>query len=454
VRGAATTTTAGPAGRLRRILGIGFGLGVSVGGTLGVGILRTPGAIAAQLHAPRAILGIWLGGGLYTLLGAICLTELGTMVPQDGGYYVYARRAFGGWIGLAVGWTDWITSCAVLGYLSISISEFLAALVPDLAGATRPIAVAILVGFVALQWAGVRISSRFQEWTTAVKFVAFLALVIAALVMSGRAADRAAAPDASPATLSGVIAALPLVVITYAGWQGALYFTEEDRDPDRNLPRAVIGSVLAVLAIYLLVNLALLAILPIAELSGSTLPAADAARRLAGARGGQIITVLSLISAPPILNSVMMVGTRILFALGRDRLVWSHTADVNAGGTPGVATLVTTAVAVALIATGTFQRLVAIAALYLALNHAICCLALVVLRRREPATPRPFRAWGYPWSAAIVVAGALAFLPGAVIADPAAAGLAAGLLAAGLAAHAVRSAVTGLRRRRSPRQAG
>jgi APA family basic amino acid/polyamine antiporter len=448
VRGTATSATAGHAGRLRRILGLGFGLGVSVGGTLGVGILRAPGAIAAQLHAPSTILAIWLAGGLYTLLGAICLTELGTMVPRDGGYCVYARRAFGDWIGLAVGWTDWITSCAVLGYLSIAMSEFLASVVPGLAGAIRPIAVAILVGFVVLQWAGVRISSRFQEWTTAVKFLAFLALVVAALALSGRAADRAAAAPPAPASLSGVIAALQLVVITYAGWQGALYFAEENRDPDRNLPRAVIGSVLAVLAIYLLVNLALLAILPIAELSGSTLPAADAARRLAGPRGGEIITVLSLISAPPILNSVMMVGTRILFALGRDRLMWSHTADVNARGTPGVATLVTTAVAVALIATGTFQRLVAIAALYLALNTAICCLALIVLRRREPATPRPFRAWGTPWTAAIVIAGALAFLPGAVIADPAAAGLAAGLLTAGLAAYAVRAAA---RHSRSPR---
>ncbi|HEX3765992.1 MAG TPA: APC family permease [Kofleriaceae bacterium] len=435
----------GHTGRLRRILGVGFGLGVSVGGTLGVGILRMPGEIAAQLHAPSVIVAAWLAGGLYTLLVAICLTELGTMVPQDGGYCVYARRAFGDWIGLAVGWTDWSTSCAALGYLSIAMSEFLAALIPGLAGAIRPTAIAILIGFVVLQWAGVRISSWFQEWTTAIKCAAFLALVVAAFALSGRAAPAPTAP-APPVTLTGASVALQQVVMTYAGWQGALYFTEEDRDPDRNLPRVVIGSVLAVLAIYLLVNLALLAILPIAELSGSTLPAADAARHLAGARGAQIITVLSLIAAPPILNSVMMVGTRILFALGRDRLVWSRAADINAGGTPGIATLITTAVAVALIATGTFQRLVAIAALYLALNYAICCVALVVLRRREPATPRPFRAWGYPWSAAIVVAGALAFLPGAVLADPAAAGLAAALLAAGLAIHAVRLAIGRLRR--------
>lgn len=379
---------------------------------------------------------MWLLGGLYTLLGASCLTELGTMAPEAGGYYVYARRAFGDRIGLVVGWTDWLTSCSVLGYLSIAMSEFTAALVPAVAGAIRPLAIAILVGFVALQWAGVRLSSRFQAWATAVKFVAFVALGVAALAVGG-AGD--AAPVAMSPSLGGVVAALQLVVITYAGWQGALYFTEEDRDPAHNLPRAVIGSVALVIAVYVLVNLALLAVLPMPELARATLPAAAAAERLVGPRGGQLITLLSLVAGPSILNSVMMVGTRILFALGRDGLVWSAAARVNHGGTPGVATLVTTAVAVGLIATGSFGRLVAIAACYLALNHALCCLALVVLRRREPATRRPFRAWGYPWSAAIVIAGAAALLVAAVAADPATSGLAAGLAAAGLAVPAARA---------------
>jgi APA family basic amino acid/polyamine antiporter len=238
-------------------------------------------------------------------------------------------------------------------------------------------------------------------------------------------------------TLSGVIAALQAVVITYAGWQSALYFTEEDRNPTRNLPRAMIGGVVAVLVIYLLVNYALLAILPISELAGSTLPASDAAKRIAGLRGGQIITVLSLISLPPLLNAIMMIGTRILFALGRDGMLWSRTAAVNARGTPGIATLVTTAVAIALIATGTFARLVALTAFYLALNYAASCLALVVLRRREPALPRPLRAWGYPGSAIVVIIGAVAFLIGVVIADTRAAVIAVGLLAFGLAVHAV-----------------
>jgi APA family basic amino acid/polyamine antiporter len=432
-----TTTASASIGRLRRILGVGFGLAVSIGGTIGIGILRTPGGVAGQLHSAAVILAFWLVGGLYNLIGANCLTELGAMSPQAGGYYVYARRAFGDWVGFAVGWTDWVTYCAVLGYVSIAIGEFLAALFPGLGDATRPIAIAVLVGFVALQWAGVRISSWFQEWATAIKCLAFLALCACAIALSG-GARGAEAPAPSPLNLSGMIGALQAIVISYAGWQSALYFTEEDKNPQRNLPRAMIGSVIAVIVIYLLVNLALLALVPIPELAASKQPAADAAARIAGSRGGQIITVLSLVSLAPLLNAIMMIGTRILFALGRDGLLWSRAAQVNAGGTPGVATVATTLVSIGLIATGTFERLVAIVAFYLALNYAISCLALVALRRREPAAARPFRAWGYPWSAALVVLGALVFLAAGLIADTAITLAALGLLAVGLAIHAVR----------------
>jgi APA family basic amino acid/polyamine antiporter len=436
---AINTTDAPSTGRLRRILGVGFGLAVTIGSTIGVGILGTPGLVAGQLHESRAILLVWIVGGVYTLLGAVCLTELGAMTPQAGGYYVYARRAFGDWVGFAVGWTDWITYCLVLGYVSIGISTFVGKLVPAVAGEVTPVAIAVLVGFVALQWAGVRVSSRFQEWTTALKCLAFGALIVAGLAMAGTSAGTAPseAPPLSPLSLTGVVGALQAVVITYAGWQSALYFTEEDKDPTRNLPRAMIGGVVAVIFIYVLVNVALLAILPIPALAGSPLPAADAAQVIVGARGAQIITILSVISLVPLLNAIMMIGTRILFALGRDGLLWSRTADVNHGGTPGVATLVTTVVAILLIATGTFARLVAMTAFFLAFNYAICTLALVALRRREPAAARPFRAWGYPWSAVIVIAGALAFLASATLGDTVSTAIASGALLVGLLGYAV-----------------
>jgi APA family basic amino acid/polyamine antiporter len=430
-------STAEPPARrgLVRILGLGFGLAVIVGSTLGVGILRTPGLVAGQLPNATAILAVWLAGGLYTLLGAICLAELGTMLPDAGGYYVYARRAFGDTVGFAVGWTDWICYCAVLGYVSIAIGEFTTLLVPSLGGYEKATAILTLAALVALQLAGLRISSRFQQITTVAKFAAFLAVVVAAIAYRP-GADSAAAAAQAP-SFGGLIVGLQSVVIAYGGWQSALYFAEEDRDPNRNLPRAMIGGVAAVIAIYLLVNVALLAVLPVGDLARSTLPAADAARRVIGDRGREVITILSIVSLPPMLNAILMIGTRILFAIGRDGLLWRRAAMVTPRGTPAIATLITTGVALVLIATGTFQRLVAVVAFFLAANYFVCCLALIVLRRREPARARPFRAWGYPWSAALVLVGAGAFLVGAAVGDPVNAGGALALLGLGFVVRVV-----------------
>jgi APA family basic amino acid/polyamine antiporter len=401
---------------LIRILGVGFGLAVIVGSTLGIGILRTPGLVAGQLPNATAILAVWIAGGLFTLLSAVCLAELGTMLPQAGGYYVYARRAFGDAAGFAVGWTDWVTYCAVLGYVSIAIGEFSALLIPSLGGYERAIAILTLAALAALQLGGLRVSSRFQEITTVVKCGAFLILVVAAMAFAPGIPSGSRLAAQTP-SMSALIVALQSVVITYGGWQSALYFAEEDRDPDRNLPRAMIGGVASVIVVYLLVNLALLTVLPIADLARSTLPAADAAQILLGGRGRAIITILSIVSLPPMLNAILMIGTRILFAMGRDGLLWRGAASVTARGTPAAAMLATTVVALALVATGTFQRLVAVVAFFLAANYVVCCLALIVLRWREPDRARPFRAWGYPWSAGLVLAGASVFLVGAAVGD-------------------------------------
>src|SRR5207247_3515956 len=198
------TSTSSPSRGLIRILGVGFGLAVIVGSTLGIGILRTPGLVAGQLPNRAAILAVWIAGGLYTLIGAACLAELGTMLPEAGGYYVYARRAFGDAVGFAVGWTDWITYCAVLGYVSIAIGEFTALLLPLLAGYEKAVSMLALAALAALQLAGLRVSSRFQEITTVVKCGAFRTGVVAAT----RCAPAVTAPSTCPpqaAYFSGLI---------------------------------------------------------------------------------------------------------------------------------------------------------------------------------------------------------------------------------------------------------
>src|SRR5215831_16580033 len=195
---------------LIRILGVGFGLAVIVGSTLGIGILRTPGLVAGQLPNVPAILAVWIVGGLYTLIGAVCLAELGTMLPQAGGYYVYARRAFGDGVGFAVGWTDWLTYCAVLGYVSIGIGEFAGLLLQLGDLPSKAVGMGALMAIMALQWRGVLVSSRFQQATTALKFLAFLALVVAcfwhAALSPGLASGPPAPAQGGPVAFAVVVA--------------------------------------------------------------------------------------------------------------------------------------------------------------------------------------------------------------------------------------------------------
>jgi APA family basic amino acid/polyamine antiporter len=319
--------------------------------------------------------------------------------------------------------------------LSIAIAEFIAALGVISADTVRSAAVLIVLGVVALQWLGVRISSQFQKVTTSLKCIAFLVLVSGCLVIpAGENAFKTVSPSV---TFSGLTVALQAIIITYAGWQSPLYFIEEDRDPARNLPRAMIGGVLSVLGIYLLVNIALLKALPMSELSGATLPAADAARLIAGPYGRNLIILLSIISLVPLLNSITMIGTRVIFGLGRDRLFWSRTSTVTSAGTPDTAALLTAAVAIVLIATGTFQRLIAMTSFFLAANYSLCCIALVVLRHQEPELPRPHQAWGYPWSPWLVAAAGVMFLFGMLTGDIFNGVAAIGLLAVGLIGRAL-----------------
>ncbi len=210
---------------------------------------------------------------------------------------------------------------------------------------------------------------------------------------------------------------LQAVITTYDGWASPVYFAEEFSEPERDLPRSLIGGVLAVTALYLLINLALLHVLPIAQLASSSLPAATAGRALAGPLGGNLITALALVSLLGLINTVVMAAPRILYGLGRDGLVPGYLAAVNDGGTPTVALLLTSTAAAGLVLVSSFERLLAMGAvLYVSLPLAGIA-ALVALRLQEPELPRPFRSWGYPLTPLLVAAVSLAFLVGAFVSD-------------------------------------
>jgi len=428
-------------GKLLSVLGVAFGLAGSVGGTIGAGILRTPGLVAAQLHTPWLVLLAWLIGGLYALLGAICIAELAASLPRAGGWYVYAEQAFGRRAGWLVGWSDWLAHCIGLAWVATTVGELLADLLPggpSQAVLAPAIALTTLAGFGGIQWLGVRAGGASQELLSLVKAVAFLGLAAASFLLPATMpleamdAESAALPEGT-ALLIGAVLALQAVVTTFDGWASPVYFAEEFSEPSRDLPRSLIGGVVAVLGLYLLINAALLHVLPMQTLSNSTLPAADAARSLLGIRGGQLITAVALVSLLGLINTVVMAAPRILFGLSRDGLMPGWMAGVNSGGTPVPALLITLASAAALVLLGSFEHLLGMGAfLYVGLPLAGIA-AQLWLRRNQPELSRPFLCWGYPITPLLVGAVSLAFLAGALVSDPSDSLLAIALVGAGFA---------------------
>ncbi len=431
-------------GRLLKVLGVAFGLAVIIGNTIGMGILRTPGEVAARLPSTPLFLAVWVAGGAYALLGALSLSELGTMMPKSGGQYVFVRHALGSYPGFVVGWSDWVSTCGASAAIAMVLAEYLGPLVPALAGVHAWVAAAVVVGFAVLQWKGIRIGDVAQQLTSLLKTLALAGLIIAILAFAGRSgaasADAVAAGAAAAgaagaraaggagaaaaaalptglALLAAIVVALQSAIYTFDGWTGPIYFGEEVKDPDRDLPRAMIGGVLLVAAIYLGLNVAFLRVVPVAEMAGDPFVAGTAAARIFGPAGDTVIRVLMIVSMLAAVNACQLMASRVPYAMSRDGMLPSAVTRVNRGGTPGPSLLLTTVVALGFIATNTFDAVLALLAFFFVANYALSFTSLFVLRRREPDARRPFRVPGYPWVPAVALIGSLAFLAGAVAGD-------------------------------------
>lgn len=424
--------------QLLRVLGIGFGVAVVVGGTIGTGILRVPGPVAAMLNDPTLIIAVWLASGLYVLLGVNTTAELATSMPQAGGQYVYARRAYGGYGGFIMGWADWLIWVAAASAMSVAFAEYAGKLLPVLAGHVGATAVATIVGFVLLHCTGVRSGSLAQQVTSGLKVLAMIGFVVACFWFGDGARHGAVAPAASggvrpswPVLLASVLIAMQMVNESYAGWNSAIYFAEEDTNPGRNLPRAMFGGALVVIGVYVLINLAYLRVLPLDKLAASTLPAADAMHAVFGGHASQIVHLLAALSLLAIINAVFMSAPRVLYGLGRDGMLAAQAQYVTAGGTPVVALLITAAASLVALAVGqSFERLFLVAAFFGTCGDAATAIALFVLRRREPELPRPFTAFAYPFAPLLFALIATAVFASFLIHDPAGSLVAVAVLAA------------------------
>lgn len=395
-------------GKLLRILGVGFGLAAVVGAMVGQGILRTPGIVAGAAHTPEAILGLWLVGALVVAINSLAYMELGTSVPCAGGPYDYVRRAFGPLAGVVVGWAAWLVFITSQAMLATVVGEFLQRLGVFVEVPVGSIAIGVLALFWAVNWTGTRISGASQILFSAFKGAALIGLII--ILLAHPSEGGTARPEASALGLVGIAVALRVILSTYGGWQDIAYYCEELQNPEKTLPRAMVGGIVGVTALYMLFNVALLHVLSPAEMTASNLPAADAAAFVFGRNGEFVLTLFGVLSVAAVTNLKMMSSARLAYALARAGTLPSAMARVATTGTPRIALTVTTLLAATFAATGTYTTIIATNVALTVFSIAAANLAAIGLRRCEPDLVRPFKMPLYPLPVLVALAVNLALL--------------------------------------------
>jgi APA family basic amino acid/polyamine antiporter len=380
--------------------------------------------VAAAAGSQTLILTCWCIGGLYALMGAVSVSELAAMYPEAGGFRVYARRAFGERAGFIVGWIDWLASVAVLAYAAVSAIEFVGTKWPPVAQYESVAAIAILGIFTAMHSYGLRIGSTVTSVVSATIGVLLLVLIVGCFLVAP--ATRPVGPGEvsgshghffSTAALLTLVPAIRAILTAYDGWYAPIYTAEESIDASRTLPRAIIGGALLVVGLYLAINIALLRVLPVPELAASKLPVAAAAQVVLPQGSASLMTALSVLIVLSLINSTAIMAPRVLFSMAREGWISPKAAAVSQGGTPHVALAATTLTSSAMILTGTFNQLIALFAVLILLYYTAAFLAVFTLRRRSPEAPRPYKAFGYPISTFVVLAGSAGFLVAAIVED-------------------------------------
>ncbi|PYQ29156.1 MAG: amino acid permease [Acidobacteria bacterium] len=405
-------------GHLLVALGVGFGIAVTIGNTIGAGILRTPGTIAAHLQTFGLFMAAWVAGAIYALLGANALAELGTLVPRSGGQYVFVRHGLGDYAGFVVGWSDWISTCGTTAAVAIVVGEYTVELWPA-ARTQQVVALAVVAILTVVQWLGVRSAGAVQNVTSLLKALALLLFIVVCFWLGSRVpwASTAVIAEHEGSLLVAFILALQSVIYTYDGWSAVIYFSEEVKDHAKNIPRAMLSSVVSIAAIYLLVNIAFLRVVSLPTIAGHNFAAGAVVEHLFGLSGQTVLRLLVIVMLLSAVSSNVLMAPRVLFAMSRDGLFWRGATEVNRGGTPDIALLISSLLAAAFIASGTFETVIAKLAFFFVANYTLSFITLFVLRRREPDTPRPYRAWGHPVTTGLAILASVGFLIGAVLSD-------------------------------------
>src|SRR5438445_246482 len=435
--------------RLPRRLGLWSAVAVLVGSTIGGGIFRTPAIIAERVPAPLAMFGVWTLGGVLALCGALTYAELAALFPRSGGVYVYLREGFGRLPAFLFGWAELLLiRASALGAIATPFAEyFLRSLGldptrPPYDGAVHWVAALAIVLTATLNYVGVRWSALLLNLTTAAKYGALALLVLLAFaVVGGGRGDFTHFASAGGPVAGGLFGlALVSVMWAYDGWGDLSFVGGEVRDPERNLPRALIIGTGAVVTIYLLVNAAYLYLLPIGQMAHSPLVAADAAQIILGRLGVGLVSLVVMVATFSTLLGSMLTAPRIFFAMADDGLFFKHVARVHPRfQTPWVAIVLTALLRLIYASSRTFQHLADQFVVAIFPFYALAAAAVFTLRRRRPPAllPRPVRVVGYPVVPALFVVATLYMLGNALWQDPLFTGLAFAVILAGIPVYYV-----------------
>jgi basic amino acid/polyamine antiporter, APA family len=413
------------ASALPRRLGMWSAVAVLVGSTIGSGIFRSPAGIADKLPGPLPLLAIWITGGIFALCGALTLAEVAGAFPRTGGVYVFIREAWGRLPAFLFGWSELVLiRAAALGAISTTFSEYLIRVLghdPRLAPYNRYVhyvAAAAILLTATFNYVGIKWGALVQNVTTLAKTGAVLLIIVLALAMGlpQTGGHYTPAVPAGSFTFARFGLALVSVLWVYDGWADVSFVGGEVKDPERNLPRVLIFGTLIIIGLYLLANIAYLAVLPVEQIRQSKLVAADVAERLMGATGVAFVATAVMVSTFGTLNGSVMTGSRILFAMAADGLLFKPIAIVHKRfHTPGVAIALEAGLGVVFVLLGTFEQLADTFVTAIVPFYALAVAAVFVFRRRgyQP----PFRVPGYPVVPAIFIVATVLLLGNAII-DP------------------------------------
>ncbi len=415
---------------LPRRLGLVSAIAVVIGTTIGSGIFRSPASIAARLPSGPLIMAVWLVGGVLALCGALTLAEVSSVLPQTGGFYAFIREGWGRLPAFLFGWTELIViRAAALGAVATTFAEYAlrlrggAPLFGSHGADVHYVAAIAIVALAGVNVIGVRFSAGVIEATVFFKYGALLFLTFIAFAFHPSPGSQVVAMAVAPAVGSaGVsIGAFGLALVSalwaYDGWGDLTFIGGEVRDPERNLPRALIGGTIAVVLIYVAANAAYLAVIPVSEMPRSSLIAADVAQRLVGPWGVMFVGVAVVISTFGTLTGSLLASPRVFFAMAADGLFFRPIAAVHPRfKTPYVAIALTAALGVAFVLLRTFEQLADAFITAIIPFYALGVASVFRLRKRAGYNP-PFRVPGYPLTPALFVLSAF-YLLGSALVEP------------------------------------